>query len=63
LRKPDEKIYKLVLDVTQRSPGECIFVDDRSLNVESARRAGMRAIQYQNVEQLREELHRTLTMS
>lgn len=56
VRKPDEKIYRLVLEVTQRSPGDCLFVDDRALNVECARRVGMRAIQYRDVAQLRGEL-------
>jgi putative hydrolase of the HAD superfamily len=58
VRKPDEKIYRLALEVTQRSPEECLFVDDRAPNVESARRLGMRAIKYQNAEELREELGR-----
>ncbi|HWR52901.1 MAG TPA: HAD family phosphatase [Bryobacteraceae bacterium] len=59
VRKPDEKIYRLVLEVTQHSPGDCLFVDDRALNVECARRVGMRAIQYRNVAGLREELRRS----
>ena len=37
-------------------PGECVFVDDRPLNVESARRVGMRAIRFENAAQLRREL-------
>lgn len=57
-RKPDEKIYRVALKVTQRNPGECWFVDDRGLNVEAARRVGMRAIQYRNVSELREQLRR-----
>ena len=59
IRKPDEKIYRLALDVIQRSPEECLFVDDRTINVNCARRLGMRAIQYQNVAELREALRRT----
>ena len=42
IRKPDEKIYRLALDVIQRGPEECLFVDDRTLNVNCARRLGMR---------------------
>jgi putative hydrolase of the HAD superfamily len=57
-RKPDEKIYRIALELTQRSPEECLFVDDRALNVESARRVGMQAIQYRNVPELREQLRR-----
>jgi len=58
VRKPDEKIYRLALEVTRRSPEECLFVDDRALNVECAHRLGMRAIRYRNVVELREELRR-----
>jgi len=28
IRKPDEGIYRLALDVTQRRPEECLFIDD-----------------------------------
>jgi len=57
-RKPDEAIYRLALGVTQRAPEECMFIDDRALNLESARRLGMGTIHFQNAAQLREELSR-----
>jgi putative hydrolase of the HAD superfamily len=56
LRKPDPKIYRLAVDLTQRSPQECLFVDDRPLNVESARRVGLGAIRFESAAQLRQEL-------
>jgi len=37
IRKPDEAIYRLALEVTQRRPEECLFIDDRALNLECAR--------------------------
>lgn len=55
-RKPEEHIFRVALEVTQRPPGQCIFIDDRPLNLESPRRLGMSVIQYQNAEQLRSEL-------
>ncbi len=58
VRKPDEAIYRLALQVTQRAPDECVFIDDRALNLECARRLGMRTIHYQNAAQLQEELRR-----
>jgi putative hydrolase of the HAD superfamily len=61
VRKPDEKIYRMVLDVTQRRPEECLFVDDRALNVECAFRVGMRAIRYRNIEGLRAGLRKSET--
>jgi len=57
-RKPDEAIYRIALQVMQRDPEECVFIDDRPLNLECARRLGMRAIHFQNAAQLRAELGR-----
>ena len=56
VRKPDEGIYKLALEVTQRSPDECLFIDDRELNLECAQHLRMRTIHFQNAEQLRRDL-------
>ena len=55
-RKPDEAIFRFALQVTQRAPGECVFIDDRPLNLESPQRLGMNVIHYQTPEQLRTEL-------
>ena len=55
-RKPEETIYRIALEVTQRPPEKCLFIDDRSLNLESPRRLGMSTIHHQNAEQLRSEL-------
>ncbi|MCU1240108.1 MAG: haloacid dehalogenase superfamily protein subfamily variant 3 with third motif having or [Candidatus Acidoferrum typicum] len=55
-RKPEEVIYRVALKVTQRSAAECVFIDDRPLNLENPRKLGMKAIHYQNAEQLRAEL-------
>ncbi len=54
--KPDPEIYRLALNVTQREPAECVFIDDRALNVEAARQLGICGIQYQSPLQLSEEL-------
>ena len=56
LRKPEEAIYRLAVDVTQKMPEECCFVDDRSLNLEAAERLGMHTIRMENTEQLLGEL-------
>src|ERR1700737_2217850 len=56
LRKPEAGIYRLALELTQKRPEECCFIDDRALNLESASQMGMHVIQMQNAEQLREEL-------
>jgi putative hydrolase of the HAD superfamily len=58
LRKPEPGIYRLALEVTQKSPEECCFIYDRALNLESAQRLGMHTVEMQDVEQLRRELRR-----
>lgn len=56
VRKPDAAIYRLALDITQRAPQECIFIDDRQLNLECAGRLGMRTIHFQDPQQLAKDL-------
>jgi putative hydrolase of the HAD superfamily len=56
VKKPDQDIYRLALQITQRTPGECVFIDDRDLNLESAVIEGMHTIHYQDPSQLRHEL-------
>ncbi len=56
VRKPDAAIYRLALDISQRAPQECIFIDDRQPNLESARQLGMRTIHFQNPQQLAKDL-------
>lgn len=55
-RKPEELIFRVALEVTQRPPEQCLFIDDRPLNLETPRRLGMNTIHHQNAEQLRSEL-------
>ncbi len=55
-RKPEEMIFRVALEVTQRPPEKCLFIDDRPLNLESPRRLGMNTIHHQNAQQLRSEL-------
>jgi putative hydrolase of the HAD superfamily len=57
LRKPEEAIYRLALEVTQKTSEECCFVDDRALNLEVAQRLGMHTIRMDSAEQLRGDLH------
>ena len=56
MRKPEEGIYQLALMLTQVRPENSCFVDDRDLNLETARRLGMNTIRMENVAQLRQEL-------
>ncbi len=56
VRKPDKAIYELALSITQRKGEECVFVDDRALNLECARELGMHTIQFKDAAQLEKEL-------
>jgi putative hydrolase of the HAD superfamily len=56
LRKPDEAIYRVALSVTQRAPDQCLFIDDREVNLECPRALGLHTIHFQDAIQLRREL-------
>jgi putative hydrolase of the HAD superfamily len=56
LLKPQPEHYRRALQITQRQPDECLFVDDRPMNVEVARILGMRPIQFSSAAQLRDDL-------
>jgi putative hydrolase of the HAD superfamily len=58
LRKPEEGIYRLSLDVTQKQPQECCFIDDRDLNLECARSLGVHTIEMKDLGQLQQELRK-----
>lgn len=56
LRKPDEKIYRLALDLVQKDAQHCVFIDDRPENVRSAAAVGIRIIVMRDVQQVKSDL-------
>lgn len=58
LRKPEAAFFQCALDVSQRQPDECVFIDDREENLEGARQLGIRGIRMTSPEQVIAELHR-----
>ncbi len=54
--KPSVAIFNLHLAKTGVLAEEAVFIDDREANCDGARAAGMKAIWYKNVEQLKEAL-------
>jgi len=58
LRKPEPAIYKLALEITDRKPQECAFIDDRPLNLDAAQCLGMQTIEKIGADQLRKELEK-----
>ena len=57
LIKPEEDIYKLILDRYKLNPSETIFVDDTEANVEGANILGIKSILFKSPKELREELN------
>lgn len=56
--KPQAEAFRHAAATLQRPPAECLFIDDREVNVEAARREGMVAIHRTDVASLRRELAR-----
>jgi len=50
MRKPDPGIFNLALGIAQVSSDECLYIDDRLLIVEAAKKAGINAIQHKTME-------------
>ena len=44
MRKPEERIYKHLLNDLEISPEECVFLDDLGVNLKTARRIGIHTI-------------------
>jgi putative hydrolase of the HAD superfamily len=56
LVKPLPEHYRRAMQITQRQPDECLFVDDRPMNVEVARILGLRPILFSSAAQLADDL-------
>jgi len=56
LRKPDERIYRLALNITQHLPEECVFIDDRPENLTGAEKVGIKTVLVKDAQQLRRDL-------
>jgi putative hydrolase of the HAD superfamily len=56
MRKPEKRIYLYVADKLGAKPSECLFIDDRAINVAGAKAAGMRSIVFTNAERLEKDM-------
>ncbi len=54
--KPDAICFRKAAQNVGYLPEQCLFIDDRPVNVEGARRTGMQAIVFENAARLKEEL-------
>lgn len=50
MRKPDPRIYKTAMEIAQVKPDECIYLDDRPMLVQAAKKLGMNSILHQDFE-------------
>jgi putative hydrolase of the HAD superfamily len=63
IRKPDEDIYRIALDVSAVKPDQVVYIDDRSMFIEVAQKMGIQGITHRDVETTRaalEEMDLTL---
>jgi HAD superfamily hydrolase (TIGR01509 family) len=63
LLKPDRRIYELAINRLGVQPEEAVFIDDMPANVDGARLAGLKAIQYIDNKQVRMELDEMLQVA
>lgn len=56
LRKPEAAFFQCALDISHRSHGECVFIDDREENVAAARELGIHGIRMESPRQVIAEL-------
>ncbi len=60
VRKPDPRIYELMLERVQLPPEACIFIDDIEINCTSATELGIHAVHFRETAQARAEVHELL---
>ena len=56
LKKPDERIYRLLIERYALNPQSSLFIDDSRANVEAAGKMGIQIIHFTDPAQLEEEL-------
>ena len=58
VRKPDREIYELAAERLGCAPEQAVFIDDKQEYIKGAEEAGLRAIVFEDVEQVKNELAR-----
>lgn len=56
LVKPDERVFRYVESRLDAGPAQCVLIDDRTNNVEAARRAGWTGLPFTGAARLRSDL-------
>jgi putative hydrolase of the HAD superfamily len=63
LRKPDRRIYQMMVDALDADPRRCVYLDDLGVNLKPAREMGMTTIKVQNAPQALAELEAATGLS
>lgn len=58
--KPDPAIFQFICQKYNRSPGECIFIDDRKENIISAAALGFHALHFTNYDEVHDQVNKLL---
>ena len=53
--KPDKKIYEILINKFNFTPNECVFIDDRQVNLDIAKELGINTVLFKNIDQLKKE--------
>jgi putative hydrolase of the HAD superfamily len=56
VRKPEPEIFRLALNILHKNAGDCLFIDDREENYDSAKKAGINSILLESPEMLEQRL-------
>ncbi len=55
-RKPDEDIFRIALNLAEKTPGEVLFIDDDLKNVKQARKIGLNSHHFISTESLKQKM-------
>jgi putative hydrolase of the HAD superfamily len=63
LRKPDPRIYQMMVEALEVDPKNCVYLDDLGVNLKPARAMGMTTIKVLNASQAIDELEAATRLS
>lgn len=63
MRKPDNEIYRMALEMSHVKPQEVIYIDDRPLLTEIGKQLGMQVIQHKNFQETQNLLKELLSVT
>jgi putative hydrolase of the HAD superfamily len=58
LRKPDADIFQMAIDISNTTPKHSIYIDDRLMFVQIARKLGMNGVHHENLNATKKELEK-----